>query len=232
MPVTAHPEETLKQLIATDAQLKSLPVDKWAKLPSEDVVIKTVKALEEKKYKVVVCDTKEQALEFVKNYVPEGKSVFNVHSTSLEEIGFVEHLKTQTKWNNLHPAVWATSDPAQQAKATKAGHNADFVFGSATAISQKGDITAVDLTGTKVGAFNFAAGHLVLVCGTHKIVPTYEDAIKRTEEFCLPVESARVRIAYKIPGSQINNFVAIRGPNPMSPVNRVTVVFVKEVIGY
>ena len=181
---------------------------------------------------MVVADTKEKALEWLKDNIPSGKTVYNAHSTTLEEIGFVEHLKTQSAWVNLHAKVFETQDPAKQAAAYKAGQAADYYLCSATAVSEEGDITAADLTGTKVGGFAYSAGHLVLVCGTHKIVPTYADAVKRTEEFCLPVESARVRIAYKVPASAINNFVAIRGANPFSPNPRVTIVFVKEVLGY
>lgn len=50
---------------------------------------------------------------------------------------------------------------------------------------------------------------VIVVVGANKIVPTYADAVKRTEEYCLPLESARVRVAYAAMGvkaSSINNF--------------------------
>lgn len=71
-----------------------------------------------------------------------------------------------------------------------------------------------------------AAQNLVVVASTTKIVPTYKDAVARTyvsyinlftilnlnfhQDFCLPMESARVRIAFssKVPGSAVNNFSA------------------------
>jgi len=82
------------------------------------------------------------------------------------------------------------------------------------------------------------------------------DGIKRTEEWVLPLESARARIAYKawgVTGSTINNLcmsetffilfltsanssiafaVVIRGPNPFAPKQRVQVILVKENIGF
>lgn len=121
---------------------------------------------------------------------------------------------------------------AKRAALYKEAHQAQYFFTSATAISEQGDITAADLTGTKTGAFSYAAGHLVVVCGTNKIVPSFSDAVKRTEEYCLPLESARARIAYNVPGSQMTNFVALRGANPFDPAPRVTVVFIKQVLGY
>ena len=233
MPViTDHPEETFQVLFKSDAQLKALPVDKYNKLASDDVIAKTKLSLEAKKVNVKVFDKPEQALEFLKTVVPEGKSVSNGHSTSLEEVGFVKFLKTQTKWNNLHAKIFAEPDQSKHGQLYKEAHGADYYFASATAISQDGDIVAVDLTGTKVGAFLYSAGHLVLVCGTNKIVPSFEEAIKRTEQYCVPLESARARVAYKVPGSAANNWAIIRGPNPFNPAPRITVVFVKEQLGY
>jgi hypothetical protein len=92
--------------------------------------------------------------------------------------------------------------------------------------------TVCDLTGSRVGAFNYAAGNLLIVIGSNKIVPTYDDAVKRTYDYCLPIESARVRIAYKVPASAVNNFVAIRGPNPWGAPGRIHVVIVKEALGF
>jgi hypothetical protein len=227
-----HPEETFASLYKTDPQLKSLNVEKYGKLASDDAVAKTVAALEAKKFKAVVVNTKAEALEWLKKNIPQGKSIYNAHSTTLEEIGFVDYLKTAKEWNNLHSKVLAESDPSKQAQLYQEAMSADYFVCSATAVSQDGALTAADLTGTKTGGFAYTAGHLVLVCGTQKIVPTYEDAVKRTEEYALPIESARVRIAYKIPGSAINNFVALRGANPFNPNPRVTVVLVKDILGY
>lgn len=227
-----HPEETFAALVKSDPQLKTLPVDKYGKLAPETALTETKKALEAKKVNVQIFDKPTEALEFLKKLVPAGKSVGNSHSTTLEEIGFVEFLKTEKSWVNLHVKIFSEPDHSKHGKLYRDMHAADFYFSSATAISQQGDILAADLTGTKVGAFNHAAGHLVLVCGTQKIVPTFADAVKRTEEFCLPLESARARIAYKVPGSAIGNLVSIRNPNPFLPNPRVTVVFVKQQLGY
>ena len=104
----------------------------------------------------------------------------------------------------MHDAILAEQDPVKRSAMYRDAHMADYYFASATAVTQEGDLvrfklfhgltcaqTAADLTGTKVGAFNYAAGHIVLVCGTHKIVPTFADAVKRTGE-C--TESHRSRL--------------------------------------
>lgn len=104
-------------------------------------------------------------------------------------------------------------------------------FTSVTAISQEGELAAVDLTGTRVGGF-LAAKELVVVAGTQKIVPDHAAVLQRTNEYCLAVESARVRDAYKIPGSQIVNSVSMKGKSPFSPAPRLTVILIKHAYGY
>lgn len=81
--VNAHPEETFEALLKSDAQLKNLPVDKYAKLASEASIAKTKAALEAKKCNVVVCDKAEDALNWLKKNVPAGKTIGNGHSTTL-----------------------------------------------------------------------------------------------------------------------------------------------------
>ena len=111
------------------------------------------------------------------------------------------------------------------------GLAADVFFSSVTAISEEGELYAVDLTGTRTGGF-ITAKHLVVVAGTQKIVKNHQEVLDRTEKFCLTMESARVRDEYKIPGSAINYIVSLKGKNPMSPNPRITVILVKEAIGY
>lgn len=101
-----HTEETRVELQKTDALLKSLPVDKYGKLATEDQLAKTVASLEGMMgYSVTVVESGAEALAHLKSFIPAGKSVYNTHSTTLEEIGFVEHFKTQTDWVNNHAKV-------------------------------------------------------------------------------------------------------------------------------
>ena len=64
----------------------------------------------------------------------------------------------------------------------------------------------VDLTGTRTGAFIYTANKVVVVISANKITPTYEDAVKRLYDYSLPLECARVRVAYGVPASQVSNF--------------------------
>jgi hypothetical protein len=88
-----------------------------------------------------------------------------------------------------------------------------------------------DLSGSKVGGVSFGAANVIVVAGSNKIVKDELEAWKRQEEFALPLESARVRIAYGLPASSISNYEYIRQPSPFN-ANRIQVILVNEALGY
>jgi hypothetical protein len=140
----AHPEETFDALMKTDGQLKSqVDVGKYRKLPSDAEIEKAKAALEAKNMKVHVVKDGASALEWLKTNIPAGKTVGNSHSTTLEEIGFVEHLKTQKAWVNLHEKIFQESDASKRGALYNQMHAADYYFSSATAITTTGEIVSL-----------------------------------------------------------------------------------------
>jgi hypothetical protein len=79
-----------------------------------------------------------------------------------------------------------------------------------------------------VGAWPFAAGHLILVVGINKIVPTLEDALDRIRTCAFPLENARAKKAYGTP-SVIGKCVILAHEKNEG---RITLVLVKEALGY
>ncbi len=94
-------------------------------------------------------------------------------------------MKTQQNgWKNLHEEILAEKDQAKAAALRRQSMTADYFLSSVTAVTEEGDITVCDLTGSRVGAFNYAAGNLLIVIGSNKIVPTYDDAVKYVLRAC------------------------------------------------
>lgn len=54
-------------------------------IPSKEIVEKTAVALKERNINALIVDTKEQALEKIKELIPQGASVMNGSSTTLEQ---------------------------------------------------------------------------------------------------------------------------------------------------
>jgi len=215
-------------LIKSDAQLKDIN-NKWNKVASDAQVEAARKSLEEKKHKVTVVSDAKSALKALDGLLPKGASLGIGHSSTLEEIGFIEHLKNDRKdlknYQGEAASAEAKGDYAAAGEARTRGYVSDVFFSSASALSETGEFLAADLTGSRIAGW-LAAKSVVIVVGANKIVPTFEDLQKRLVEWQWPLESARARVAYGVPGSFPNNQLAIRGANPFGP-GRFHVIIVK-----
>jgi len=224
-----------EHLYKHDSALTDLPFSEFSKAASHERVEATKKGLEAKGHKVTVVKDKHHALEAIKASIPKGSSVMNAGSTTLQEVGFVEYLKGETGWNNLHGKILAEQDQAKQAELRRQALLADYYLSSITAVTENGEFTACDLTGTRTGAFIQAAGNVLIVAGTNKIVKNLEEAHKREEHYSLQLESARVRIAYAAMGvkaSNVNNSIVVKGANPWGTPGRFHIILVEESLGY
>jgi len=224
------------ELFHKDPELKGIKYDKYQKLASDHSLNKAVEGLKAHLHSVEVVDGRSAALEAIKKFIPSGASVHNAASTTLMEIGFTDYLKSQSDWRNLHGEILAETDMGKQAELRrKLGNTADYFLSSVSAITEAGEFVLADWSGTRTGPFAHGAGKIIVVVGANKIVPTYKEAKRRTKKFCLPFESARVRIAYAtwgVKASQINNFLAVRGANSFA-TNRIHFIIVKnEALGF
>jgi len=217
------------QLAATyfksDPQCKDIAFSHYAAAKPE-AVEKAKAGLEAKKYKVIVADTGADALKALIREIPDGKSLYLAGSTTLDEIGFVAYLKENpSKWKNLK-AKFLESKNEDKEKVFRQAVAADVWISSVCAITHDGELVVVDASGTRVVGFTSAA-RTIVVASSSKIVPTYEDAVKRAYDFCLPLESARMRDVAKLPGSSLNYFLAIRTQMPIFKAP-ITVILVKN----
>jgi len=233
----AQPDLSASGLFKSDAKLKDVAFDKYSKPASDDDVAAVKSAFEKIGTKVTVFDDAASATKFLSELVPKDASVSFAGSTTLTQIGLTDAFKARTDVNNLKElavAADAASDYAKAASYRAQGLSADYFFTSVDAISATGDLVACDLTGTRTGGF-LAAKKLVIVAGTNKIVADEAAAFKRQKEYNIPMESARVRIAYAkmgVQGSAGNFTVKISGNNPWGAKDRVQVVLIKGSYGF
>ena len=83
-------------------------------------------------------------------------------------------------------------------------------------------------SGSQLSPYAFSVARVIWVVGTQKIVRNLDEAFRRIREHCLPLEDARARKAYGV-GSSINKILIIE--REIVP-NRITMVFVKEKLGF
>ena len=200
-------------------------------LASSDAVQKTLAALTERGFKPVSVNTKEDALAKIKELIPQGASVTNGSSQTLEQIGFVDYLKAgQHGWNNLHEAVLAEKDPQKQSRLRKESTIADVYLGSVHALSETGEMVIASASGSQLPSIVFNAKNLILVVGAQKITPSLEEAFKRLREYVFPLEDARMK-STGAPGSVMAKILLFER-EPAFMGRNVHIILVNETLGF
>jgi LUD domain len=201
----------------------------WNTVPSEDVIEKTMKSIENRGVKVVIAENADNALGILKKVIPPGAEVMNGSSTTLIEIGYEDFIsRGQSGWSLVHSVITAENNDKKRAELRRKSVAANYFISGANAIAQTGEIVACDASGSRVGAWPFAAGHLILVAGINKIVPTLDDALNRIRQYAYPLEDARAKRVYGTP-SMIGKCVIL---SHEKNEGRVLLILVREVLGY
>jgi L-lactate utilization protein LutB len=201
----------------------------WNSIPTDEVVEKTIEAIESRGIKVIVANNADDALAFIKKVIPDGAEVMNGSSTTLIEIGYEEYIsENQSGWKLMHNVITAENNDNKRAELRRKSVAAEYFISSANAIARTGEIVACDATGSRVGAWPFAAGHLILVVGINKIVPSLEDALNRVRLYAYPLENIRAKRAYGT-SSMLGKYVIF---SHEKNEGRVIMILVKETLGY
>ncbi|WP_336330173.1 lactate utilization protein [Haloarcula sp. CGMCC 1.2071] len=198
-------------------------------LASEETIEQTVENLEANGFDVIVVDSTDDALAELQSLIPTEASVMNGHSTTLEEIGFVEYLSDgDHEWESLPDEIWSIDDDAERQAARRKSQTADYFLGGINGISQTGELVAADRSGSRIGAYPFAASNVVIVSGVNKIVPTLEDALDRLENVAYPLENERAKEAYGVDSAIAKQLILRQELEE----DRTTVVLIREHLGY
>ena len=122
----------------------------------------------------------------------------------------------------------AETDKAKQMNLRKQSSMAAYYLASAHALTEDGTILQGSASGSQIPAFDMLSPHAVYVVGCQKIVPTFEDGIKRVREYSLMMEDKRQK-SLGNPGSFLNKMLITFGD--MFP-GRISIILVKEKLGF
>lgn len=204
---------------------------KYNELASKTSLEKVVKALKEKGYEPIVVKNKNEALAKLKKIIPSGVSVMNGSSVTLEQIGFVEYLKSnEHKWNNLHAAIVAEKDPVKQAELRKKSVLSDYYLGSVHALAETGEFIVASNTGSQLPHIVFTSPNLIFVVSTKKIVKDVKEGLKRLNNHVVPLEDEHMMEKYNM-GTQVNKILIFRGENQMLG-RKITFILIEENLGF
>ena len=203
----------------------------YESLATTGIIAKTITALKARGIEGVFVNNRAEALEKAKSLIPQGASVMNGSSRTLEEIGFVEYLKGGPHgWKNLHEEIFAEKDPVKQAVLRKQAVLSDFYLGSVHAAAETGELVIASNSGSQLPHIVFTSPNLIFVVGTQKITPDLDSALKRVREYVLPLEDAHMK-SLGAPGSAISKLVIFER-EPTFLKRKVIVIFVNEKLGF
>lgn len=206
-------------------------MNEWTTIPTDEVINKTAESLNANNMKTFIVDNKEQALKKLLELIPEGKDVNTGSSTSLKQIGFMDLLKSDTsKYNYVGKQVVAEDDAQKRADLRRKSIAVEYFVSSVNALTEKGQLIAVDATGSRIGTLPFAAEKVVIVVSANKIVKDLDTAFKRIKEYVFPLEDKRMKSEYgEQAGSSLNKWLIME--KEFMP-DRTTVIIVKESLGF
>jgi L-lactate utilization protein LutC len=203
--------------------------DSLDQLPDDETVEEAVQNLDANGFEVVVVDSAEEALDTLKSHIPDGASVMNGHSTTLEEIGFDEYLtEGDHEWEALPNEIWSIDDDAERQAARREAQTADHFLGSVNAIAKTGELVAADRSGSRIGAYPFAAANVTIVSGVNKIVENLDAALDRLESVAYPLENERAKEAYGVESAIAKQLIFRQELEE----GRTTVVLIRDQFGY
>ena len=183
--------------------------------------------LRERNFEVVIVQNADEARAEVFKRIPEGASVHSGKSKTLEDAGVFEKLMNSDRYDFLRRRTSKMDRQTQGDEIRRINSSPDVMLGSAHAVTEAGQIVITSASGSQIGPIASGAGHLVLVIGSQKIVPSLDDAFRRIEEHVFPWEDARLREAMGI-GTKITRTLILE--RDFVP-GRTTVILVREPIG-
>jgi L-lactate utilization protein LutC len=200
----------------------------WTVIPSDEVITKTIEALKKRNIQTVVVNNRTEAMAKLKELIPAGVSVMTGSSTTLDEIGFTDLLKSKNHpWRNFKDIIFAEKDPVKQYELRRQSLLADYFLASVQAIAQTGEVLSCDATGTRTGPYSFGPKNVIWVAGAQKIVTDLDQAFRRMHEHCIPLEDKRMKsVGY--PGTTLSRILIYE----KADANRITMILVKEKLGF
>jgi hypothetical protein len=189
---------------------------------------RTAAALTAHGFAVEVLDDAAAARERVKDLIPEGASVLTGASETLRLSGIDEDINASGRYASVR-AYGMTLDRAKDAdEIRRLLASPDVAVGSVNAVTESGALVIASASGSQLPGYAGGAAHAIWVVGAQKVVPDLSTALRRIEDYVLPLESARVQVAYGGP-SAVNRVLILNAePHP----GRGTVLLLREAIGY
>ena len=164
----------------------------------------------------------------VRDLIPEGASVFTAASETLRLSGIDEDINASGRYDAVKPRVLALDRATGADDIRRLLATPDVAVGSVHAVTETGSLVIASGSGSQLPGYAGGAARAIWIAGAQKVVPDLSTALRRVEDHCLPLESARTREAYGWPSAVSRLLVLNSEPRP----GRGTVLLLREAIGF
>jgi hypothetical protein len=164
----------------------------------------------------------------MKDLIPEGASVFTAASETLRLSGIDADINTSGRYDSVKNRGLAMDRGTELDEIWRLMSTPDVIVGSVHAVTETGSLVIASASGSQLPGYAGGAARAIWIVGAQKVVPDLPAALRRVEDHCLPLESARAQAVYGQP-SAINRLLIL---NAELYPGRGTVLLLREAIGF
>jgi hypothetical protein len=204
------------------------PAALWTGPAPADRLERAAAALTAHGFTVETLDGVAAARARLTDLIPAGASVFTGASETLRLSGIEADINASGRYDAIRPRVLAMDRATEADAIRRLLASPDVAVGSVHAVTETGSLVIASGSGSQLPGYAGGAARAIWIVGAQKIVPDLETALRRVEEHCLPLESARTQAAYGSP-SAINRLLVL---NAELHPGRGVVLLLREAIGF
>jgi hypothetical protein len=204
------------------------PALRWTGPAPADRLERAATALAAHGFSVETLDDVAAARARIQALIPQGASVFTGASETLRLSGIEADINASGRYDAIRPRVLAMDRATEADAIRRLLASPDVAVGSVHAVTETGSLVIASGSGSQLPGYAGGAARAIWIVGAQKIVPDLETALRRVEEHCLPLESARTQAAYGSP-SAINRLLVL---NAELHPGRGVVLLLREAIGF
>lgn len=198
------------------------------KLAADQVISDTIQSLKNNGIEAIVVEDGETAKKKVLEMLPKGAEVMNMASVTLETIGLDKEINESGNYDAVKPKLMKMDRKTQSLEMQKMGAAPTWSVGSVHAVTEDGRVLISSNTGSQLPGYVYGSAHVIWVVGTQKIVKNLGEGMRRIYEYIVPLEEVHMKKLYNV-GTNVSKLLIVS--KEIVP-GRITVIFVKEKLGY
>ena len=197
-------------------------------LADDQTITSTIQALKTNGIEAIVAENGTAARTKVLEMLPKGAEVMNMSSVTLETLGIDREINESGNYDAVKPKLMKMDRQTQAIEMQKLGAAPMWAVGSVHTVTEDGKVLIASNTGSQLPSYAYASAHIIWIVGTQKIVKNLDEGMKRIYEYIVPLEEKHMKKLYNV-GTNVSKILIV---NKEIVPGRITIIFVKEKLGY